>query len=245
MLKRFVFTTFAFASLISATMSPVQAAGNDISLDSTITQSEFNTLVDEMGTVVSYNPVSPAEPLGVPGFEAGIMVTVFDINDTIWNKAVSDADAPSMLQVPRLMARVGLPFGVDVGLAYTNVPGSDIKIIGGEIRKAILEGSAAIPAVTILGHTSNLSGVDDVDISTYGIDVGISKGFTIFTPYAGIGQVWINGSENAGIGLADHDTSETRSYVGLRISFLPLLNLVAQADFSVVNSYSLRLNLGF
>ena len=245
MLKHSLTATLALVSLISVTISPAQAAGNDISLDPTLIQSEFNTLVDELGTVISYNPVSPAEPLGVPGIEAGILVTVFDINDTIWSKAVRDADAPSTLAVPRIMARMGLPFGIDIGLAYTNVPDSDIKIIGGEIRKAILEGSAAIPAVTILGHTSRLSGVDDVDISTYGIDVGVSKGFTIFTPYAGIGQVWIKGSENAGLGLADHDPSETRSYVGLRIGFLPLLNLVAQVDFSVVNSYSLRLNLAF
>jgi len=245
MLKHSLITTFALTSLIAAAISPVQAADNDISLDPSLLQSEFNTLVDELGTAVSYNPVSPAEPLGITGFEAGILVTMVDIDDNIWSKAVSDADAPSMLPVPRLMVRKGLPFGIDVGLGYTKVPGSNIKIIGGEIRKAILEGTAATPAVAVIGHTSKLSGVSDVDISTYGIDVGISKGFAIFTPYAGIGQVWINGSENAGLGLADHDTSETRSYAGLRIGFMPLLNLVAQADFSVVNSYSLRLNLGF
>jgi len=245
MLKHSLITGFILASLLTAIISPVQAGDNDISLDPALLQSEFNTLVEEFGTAVSYNPVSPAEPLGITGFEAGILVTMVDIDDNIWSKAVSDADAPSMLPVPRLMVRKGLPFGVDVGIAYTKVPGSNIKIIGGEIRKAILEGSAATPAVTILGHTSNLSGVDDVDISAYGVDVGISKGFTIFTPYAGIGQVWIDGSENAGLGLADHDTSETRGYAGVRIGFMPLLNLVAQADFSVVNSYSLRLNLGF
>ena len=245
MVRYSLITAVTLALLIAGTMSRVEAADNDISLDPTLQQSEFNTLIEELGTAVSYNPLSPAEPLGITGFEAGIAVTMVNIDDNIWSKAVSDADAPSMLPVPRLMIRKGLPFGVDVGLAYTKVPGSNVKIIGGEIRKAILEGSAATPAVTILGHTSNLSGVDDVDISTYGIDVGISKGFTIFTPYAGIGQVWINGSENAGLGLADHDTSETRSYAGLRVGFMPLLNLVAQADFSVVNSYSLRLNLGF
>lgn len=237
--------TIIITLLFVITTTAVQAADNDISLDPTLQQSEFNTIVEELGTAVSYNPVSPAEPLGITGFEVGILVTMVDIDDNVWSKAVSDADAPSMLPVPRLMARKGLPFGIDVGLAYTKVPGSNIKIIGGEIRKAILDGSAATPAVAILAHTSHLSGVDDIDISASGIDIGISKGFTIFTPYAGIGQVWIDGSENAGLGLADHDSSEMRSYVGLRAGFMPLLNLVAQADFSVVNSYSLRLNVGF
>lgn len=236
---------FVLVLLAVLPLSTVYAADNDISLDPSLIQSDFNTLVEELGTAVSYNPVAPAEPLGVTGFDIGLAVSMFDINDNVWNKAVSDTDAPSMLPVPRLMARKGLPFGVDVGLAYTKVPGSNIKVIGGEIRKAIFEGSTTTPAITVIGHTSNLSGTDDVDISAYGFDVGISKGFAIFTPYAGIGQVWINGSENAGIGLADHDTSETRSYAGVRIGFMPLINLVAQADFSVVNSYSLRLNLGF
>ena len=236
---------FALASLAVLPLSTVYAADNDISLDPSLTQSDFNTLVEELGTAVSYNPVAPAESLGITGFDVGLAVSMFDIDDNVWNKAVSDTNAPSMLPVPRLMARKGLPFGVDVGLAYTKVPGSNIKVIGGEIRKAILEGSTATPAVTIIGHTSNLSGADDVDISAYGVDIGISKGFAIVTPYAGIGNVWINGSEKAGIGLADHDTSATRSYVGVRIGFIPLLNLVAQADFSVVNSYTLRLNLGF
>ena len=245
MLRHSLFAAFALTSLFTTTLSTALAASNDISLDPTLLQSEFNSLVEELGTAVSYNPLSPAETLGLTGFEVGAAVTMVSIDDALWNKAVSDQDAPSSLPVPRLMARKGLPFGVDVGLSYTRVPGSNVKIIGGEIRKALLEGSAITPAVSIIGHTSNLSGVDDVDISTYGVDVGVSKGFTIFTPYAGIGEVWIKGSENAGIGLADHDTSDTRSYVGLRIGFMPLLNLVAQADFAAANSYSVRLNLGF
>ena len=244
MLKHALTAAVSLISLLITTM-PVHAANNDIVLDPSLKQGEFNNLVNELGTAVSYNPLSPAETLGITGFEIGIAITSVNIDDKVWNKAVSDQDAPSMLPVPKLMVRKGLPFGIDVGLAYTKVPDSDIKIIGGEIRKALIEGSTAMPAVSIIGHTSSLSGVDEVDISTYGVDVGISKGFAIFTPYAGAGEVWIRGSENAGLGLADHNTSEMRSYVGLRVGFMPLLNLVAQADFSVTNSYSLRLNLGF
>jgi hypothetical protein len=244
MFKQPLVTAFTLTSILTVAF-PVQAASDDIELDPSMTQSEFNTFIDELGTAVSYNPLSPAESVGFPGIEVGLAVTSVNIDTSVWNKAVSDLDAPSQLLVPRLMARVGLPFGFDVGLAYTNVPDSNAKILGGELRYAIIEGSTVVPAVAILGHVSNLTGVDEVDVSTYGVDVGISKGFAIFTPYAGIGEVWINGSQNAGLSLADHDTSETRSYVGCRISFLPFLNMVAQADFSVVNSYSLRLNVGF
>ncbi|MFQ5470340.1 MAG: hypothetical protein ACE5EH_08535 [Gammaproteobacteria bacterium] len=222
------------------------AGSNDITLTgSSITQTEFNSLIEELGTAVSYNSISPAETLGTVGFDVGVSLSVYDVDKDLWNLAVSDADAPSSLPVPRLMVRKGLPFGVDVGASYVKVPGSNIANIGGEVRKSILEGSTLTPAVSITGHASRLSGVDDINLSTYGLDVGISKGFANLTPYAGVGQMWFKGKEEAGIGLSDQDASETRSYIGLRVGILPILNVVGQADFANVNSYSLRLNLGF
>lgn len=222
------------------------AAGNDISLSPSLSQSSFNTLVDELGMVAAYAPFSPAETLGVTGFELGASLTMARIDDSVWNDALSDADAPSMLPVPRLMLRKGLPLGIDIGASYTSIPDSNVSIIGGELRKSLIDGTTAVPAVSVLGHFSNLSGVDDLDLSTYGVDLGISKGFAMFTPYGGIGQVWYEGTEHAGLSLAARDSSETRGYLGMRIGFLPFMNLTAQADFTAaVNSYTLRLNLGF
>jgi hypothetical protein len=221
----------------------VHAAANDISLG-TLDQTSFNGFIDELGTVIAYNPVSTAEPLGVLGFEIGVAVSTVSIDTAIWDKAVSDASAPSSLPIPRLMARKGLPMGFDIGLSRITIPDSNIAVTGFELRKAILEGSVATPAVTVLVHSSKLDGVDAFDVSSYGIDVGISKGFAMLTPYAGAGQVWIKGSDTSAT-LADRDSSITRSYAGVKVSFLPFMNLVAQADFAEVNSYSLRLNVGF
>lgn len=237
-------TLIAALCLVPVT-SALHAAENDISLPGGFLQPSFDTLVDELGMAVAYNPFSPAEPLGITGFEIGASVSMVEIDQATWDQVVGDGSAPSRFPVPRLMARKGLPFGFDVGATYTSVPSSDITIVGGELRKALLEGSMATPAVSVLGHFSNLNGVDDLDLSTYGVDLGISKGFAMLTPYAGVGQVWYDGSESAGLGLEDREESETRSYVGMRVSFFPLMNLVAQADFANVNSYTLRLNLGF
>lgn len=246
MLKSICRVTLTAVVLMSGA-GPVVAADNDIVLSPSLAQGTFNTLVDELGMATAYDPFSPAETLGVTGFELGASVTMVKIDDAVWNDALSDADAPSMLPVPRLMARKGLPFGFDIGASYTSVPGSNVTVIGGELRKSLIEGTTAIPAVSVLGHFSNLSGVDDLDLSTYGIDLGISKGFAIFTPYGGIGQVWYEGTEHtSSLALDPRDTSETRGYLGMRFGFLPFMNLTAQADFSsVVNSYTLRLNLGF
>jgi len=245
MLKSTHRVTLVAAALLSGT-GAAGAAGNDIVLDPGLGQGRFNTLVDELGMAMAYAPFSPAETLGVTGFELGTSLSVVDIDQALWNEALSDADISAPVSVPRVMLRKGLPYGVDVGASYSSVPDSNVTIIGGELRKALIDGSTAMPAVSVLGHASNLSGVDDLDLSTYGIDLGISKGFAMFTPYGGIGQVWYEGTENAGLSLDVRDASETRSYLGLRVGFLPFMNLTAQADFtSVVNSYTLRLDLSF
>lgn len=224
--------------------APALHASDDIDLGGIANQGSFNRLIDQLGPVIAYNPVAPAEPLGITGFELGLAITAFDLDDEVWNQAMR-GDAPSRLPAPRLFARKGLPFGVDVGASWTRVPDSNIRVWGGEVRKALLEGSSVTPAVALMGHYSRLDGVDDLRLSSYGADLSISKGFAMLTPYAGVGQVWYDGEERAGLGFSDRDASATRSYLGMRVGLLPFMSITAQADFSEIDSYSLRLDLGF
>jgi hypothetical protein len=220
-----------------------RAAGNDFSL-SGVNPSDVPDLIEELGVVIAYNPVAPAEPRGLVGFDAGVSVSMVSIDNNLWNQAVADGDAPSSLPVPRLHLQKGLPFGIDIGLMYIQVPSSNVSVIGGEVRKAILKGGAATPAVSVSGHYSRLNGVDQLDLYTGGVGIAVSKGFLIFTPYAGIDQLWINGDEKAGLLIGESDSSVVRTQVGLKIALLPILNIVGQADFSKVNMYTVRLNLG-
>lgn len=222
--------------------APAQA-GTDIDLGA-IAQPAFNTFAEEIGVATAYNPVSPAEPLGVLGFDVGVSATLVNIDNTVWDQAVLGGNAPSNLVIPRIQARKGLPFGIDVGVSYIAVPSSNVKMIGGELRKAILEGTAATPALAVLAHYSTLSGVTDLDLSSYGLDVGISKGVLFLTPYAGAGMLWYSADPKVA-GLTKVDDSATRGYVGVKITPFPLINAVVQADFGTVSSYTLRVNLGF
>ena len=120
--------------------------------------------------------------------------------------------------------------------------------MGAEVKWAILQGSAVTPAVAIRGAYTKLSGVTDMDISTKSADLSISKGFAMFTPYAGYGMVWIESKEKSTIRslpLQDESLSEAKWFVGCKITFFPLMNFVAEADFAKVNSYSARLNIHF
>jgi len=220
-----------------------RAAGNDFSLGG-VNPSDVADLIEELGVVIAYNPVAPAEPRGLIGFDVGVSVSMVSIDTKLWNQAVADGDVPSSLPVPRVHIQKGLPFGIDIGLMYIGVPQSNIKVIGGEVRKAILDGTAATPALSVSAHYSRLDGVDELDLYTGGVGLAVSKGFFIFTPYAGIDQLWVNGDEKAGLLIGESDSSPIRTTVGLKITLLPILNIVGQADFSTVNMYTARLNLG-
>ncbi|MDH4229166.1 MAG: hypothetical protein OEW11_05380 [Nitrospirota bacterium] len=237
------------AALAVATLwsMPTHAAKNDILLSFIAGQQpQFDQFVEEAGYAIAYNPLAPAEPEGIIGFQVGAAVTMVKIDKAVWAPALA-GNPPGALPVPRLMIRKGLPFGIDLGLSQIKVPSSNISVTGGEIRKSLLGGNMAMPAVSVALSGAKLSGVKELDLSTYGLGVGVSKGFLMFTPYAGLDQIWIKGKEKAGIGFADAKESVTRGHIGLKFAFLPIANLTLQGDAPLSGgstSYSLRLNVG-
>ncbi len=222
------------------------AADNDIALPPGYSQNEFKDLSETLGLAISYKPLAPAEPLGILGFDAGIEITAADVdqNEQFLKDATQDANPPSFFVFPKLHAQKGLPFGIDVGVVYAKVPDVNIGLIGGEIKWAVLKGSVATPAVALRGSYTSLLGIDDLDLSTYGIDLSASKGFAFLTPYIGIGQVWIQSKENTVLPLSEENLSRTKGFAGLKIKLL-LLSFMGEVEFSQVLSYSLRANLSF
>ncbi len=214
-----------------------------------LAQSEFKDFSTELGLALSYIPLAPAEPLGggvLPHFDVGVETTSVNISDkaAFWTNAATGV--PSMLLFPKLHAQLGLPVvPIDIGYVYSKVPNSDIKLTGGEIKWAILKGSTLTPALAIRGAYTKLEGVNVLDLSTKSLDISISKGFAMLTPYAGVGEVWITSKPASGLGIQKEDITETKSFVGMKLSLLPVLNIVAEADFATINMYSFRLNLHF
>ncbi len=215
-------------------------------------QGEFKDFSTEAGLAMSYVPLAPAEPLGggiLPRVDVGVEATAVTIDKSasFWQNAVTNpGDLPSALIFPKFHAQVGIPVvPIDLGFMYAQVANSDIKLVGFEIKYAILKGGALSPALAVRGAYTRLSGVSVLDIDTKSLDVSISKGFLMLTPYAGIGEVWITSTPNQAVGLQKENITQTKGFVGLKFSFLPVLNMVAEADFAKVNEYSLRLNLHF
>lgn len=239
-------TTIALLGLgLMATIAPsVQAAKYDITIPSSgYGQTLFHDLSEEIGLALAYRPLAPAEPLGLLGFDVGVEITAVKIdNDALfWAQVISNP--PSSLAFPKLHIQKGLPFGIDVGFVYTKLPSSNVGMYGGELKWAIHKGTLATPAFALRGTYTTLTGVDTLDVSTYGADLSVSKGLGPLTPYAGIGETWINSSANV-VGLSDESISASHFFVGTKLSLL-LFTFALEADFAKVPSYSFRVGLGF
>jgi hypothetical protein len=224
------------------------ATAKDIEFTDAITQGDFKNFVKEFGTALLFNPMAPAEPLGITGFDVSVEMVVTDINDQeqYWQKLIDDNDPYSFLAVPRLHIQKGLPFNIDVGAMYLAVPNSNIKLWGIEAKYAILEGSMVTPAVSVRASYSQLLGVDDVDLNTQSLDLLVSKGFLMFTPYGGVSMIRVNGSENSEIvTLGDVNETSYRGLLGIQFSPLPLLIINGEISFGDIEQYGLKIGFRF
>lgn len=230
----------ALLCVVGCFTQPVWAANNiNLSLLGSV-QSDFKVFSEDLGSALSYKALTPAEPLGITGFDLGLEVTSTKMRNL---DKVTGSSLTSLI-VPKLHAFKGLPLGIDIGAFYSAVPTTNIKLIGGELRYAILEGGVATPAVGVRASMTKLSGVDQLAFSTKGLDVSISKGFAMFTPYAGVGSVWVDSSPNIA-GLAKETFRQNKYFVGGNLN-LGLTNLAIEYDKTgSAQSYGAKMGFRF
>jgi hypothetical protein len=228
--------------LLVAATAP--ALGQTIDRLQSLTQDEFRQFAEDAGGVLAYHPQTPTEWLGITGFDVGAALTFSQVrNSSLWEKATSDS-VPSYVPMATLRAEKGLPLGFDVGLMYTTVPGGNVDLWGAQARWALLRGGIAEPAVGIRASYTQLRGVDQLDMTTKGLDISASKGFAMLTPYAGIGRVWMDAEPHAGT-LQKEDFSVNRFFVGAGFQ-LVLFNMNAELDrVGETTSVSLKAGLRF
>ena len=220
-------------------------SASDFSVQPTATQGDFASASKDIIAITSYKALGPAEADGVTGFSVGAYGSYSATGDkAAWQRLVGD-DVKGVGMVG-LSARKGLPFGVDLGAMYSQVPGTDAKLYGGEVRWAPWPGGVATPAIAVRGSYVKLTGEDDLKADAQTVDVSISKGFLLVTPYAGIGYVWgsVNPSDNF-VALDTENVEKARFFAGARIA-LGFLQLTPEYEKLGDNDvYNLRLSVGF
>jgi hypothetical protein len=208
-------------------------------------QSDFRNLSEDLGSALSYKAISPAESMGITGFDVGVEVTSTKLAKSAakW-KTLTGTDMSSVY-VPKLHITKGLPLDIDIGAFASTIPTTGINLFGGELKYAVLPGSIALPAVAIRGSLTKLSGVKQLTLDTKSVDVSISKGFAMFTPYAGVGQVWTTSTPDAALGLKAEKFTQNKTFVGANLNF-GLTNFAAEYDKTgSAESYNFKFGFRF
>lgn len=240
-MKRSLASLFVAAALGSASSAAFSA--EDIDQIQTLTQQQFRLFSEDLTAALSWKALTPTTPLGVTGFDIGFAVTATKLENRGVFQQASGGDFPSVLPVPSLRIHKGLPFGIDVGLMAAAVPGSNIRLWGGELRYAFISG-LTVPSIGVRGSFTRLSGVDQLDFNTRALDISISKGFAGITPYGGVGKVWADSDPKVG-GLSKEEVSRSKGFVGINAN-LGITNLAFEVDRTGdATTYGAKLGLRF
>lgn len=235
--------------IVLALMLICSSAFADISLQPTMTNKEFKDLVSDLSMIVTPTLDSPAEPLGITGFDIAVegQLTDIDQNSKHWKHATSDSDPDSAVAATRIHVQKGLPMGIDLGASVTSGANVGFTALTLEGKYAILEGSVLTPAITTKLAYTHVSGMNDIKMDTGLAGIYISKGILIFKPYAGVEDVYATASEKSSkVDLNDVSKNNVRGIVGLQITPLPFIVVNAEAARNgEINQYSAKLGIRF
>ncbi len=242
--------TLAGAMMVALGAGSVQAADdfNNIAALALFPQGQdmFLKLSEDLAAATSYKALSPVEALGITGLDLGVEVTDTSLQYSDYYAAACGGCTIDNLYLPKVHLHKGLPFGLDVGVMRASDSNSNVTLTGVELRYALVDGGIAKPAVAARLTYSVMDGVDEMDLETTGLELGISKGFAILTPYAGVGQNWVTSTPKgtaASAGLLEEEFTQTKAFVGVNIN-LGLLNIDVEMD-DIDGTKTMGAKLGF
>lgn len=231
------------AAIAVAASQPAFAA--DLDTIGALDQTDFRLLSEDFGAALSYKGLVPAETLGITGFDISVAVTATKLaNTSVLSRAAGDADISGTFPVPSIRVYKGLPFGLSIGGMLAQSSATDIRLIGGELRWAFVPGNVALPAVAIRGAMTKVTGINELDFDTQSVDVSISKGILMLTPYAGIGKVRVTSTPKGIASLGPEKFTQTRLFVGVNVNLG--INLAFEADRTGdTTSYGIKAGIRF
>jgi len=213
--------TFTVITLLAAATT----AAGDLDLSPALTPGEFEELTLHLAEGILM-PSGPSKPLGTAGFEIQLLATWTDADSgaSWWDHSMSGlSDTFGGLGTASVMARVGLPWGVDVGGQIGLI--ADETFWSAELRKSLLEENGLKPSIGLSAAYSTLTS-GPVDLDVWSLDLGVSKRFAILVPYGTIGYRWWEGDATWGPADApvhgDTDRGSVHVAAGVHVT-LPLL----------------------
>jgi hypothetical protein len=135
---------------------------------------------------------------------------------------------------------------VDIGIAYVRPLGSsNLHLAAADLQWAMLSGGPLSPAVSLrVTGTRSVGSVENYEFRQYGAEILVSKGFTVLTPYAGVGVARSQGTLSAIHGpTLDETITQGIAYAGVTLSLVGPKITVEVEKADVVQA-SLRVGIG-
>jgi hypothetical protein len=228
------------------------AAQNDIEFDAVTTVEDFQEFTRLAAQGIYATPVDSARARGLLGFDIGIAATAVpvDTNATYWQRSTGgDFSISDHVVVPRIVATKGLSVAT-ISAMYSKVPDTELAVWGAALDVPIVGGGIVMPTIAVRGAYATLRGSEQLDLTTYGAEVFISKAFGPITPYAAVGRARsdAHGHRPGIINIValpelrdEHDTN--RITVGVKFSLL-IPKIVVEATQGHERSYAAKVSLG-
>jgi hypothetical protein len=148
-------------------------------------QTQFRSLMSELGVVMAPHLLSPADTLGWSGFQLSFEPAFTQISDKAdyWRLGVRNVSG-GFLPTLTVMARKGLwlPFpAVEMGVGGTYLLDSQMYALQVYMKIGIHEGyhRFPLPSIGVRGAVSHIFGASQVDMTIVSVDASISKSFGI------------------------------------------------------------------
>jgi hypothetical protein len=238
----FARSAVALAALSAGVLASVPAHAYKFDALSQLNQSEFKLVAQDLSATFADKPQSPAAGLGLIGFDVSATAGATSIESAdVLKKAAGGNSVPKSLPTAGVRVEKGLLFDIDLGVSYGVLPATSASAISGDVKWAFWGGGLVLPAVATRVFYTQVNGLGDMGLRSRGIELSISKGLAMVTPYAGVGIVASNASAK-NTALKSESYTQSRLFAGVNANLL-LINLGLEADKTGKDS-SVNLKLG-
>ena len=218
-------------------------------IDPSLTQDQWKRYTRQVGEISSFKSMASAETIGKKHFSIAVEYSVTPVNqhDLAWiNTFVHpDEDCPlgDQIKLPMLRAKFGVTDKIEIGAKWATAPGANYGMIGGELKYAFLKETKKTPAAAVRASFTALTGVADYNISLGSFDLLVSKKVAGVSPYLGIKESLIIGTETTSkVDLDKESLWATQGFIGLSYSIWRI-NLAAEYNISDVNTFSFLIGI--
>lgn len=160
----------------------------------------FRNLSRDLGLVFAPHYLAPSETLGEAGFDVGFNVSLSTVDSKAdyWRALEGGEPDPFFTVQAQVRKGVTIPYlvSLEVGGAVTWLTQSELVALGTDVKWALNEGFFFLPDLAVRGSLTNVVGSSDMNLTTAGFDLSISKSWGLFglvnvTPYAGYNRIWV------------------------------------------------------